>query len=284
MMVVRRPAVAGQFYPYSAENLQKAVESCFKHWKIRTRDLKNRTIKNKVLGAVVPHAGYRYSGPVAASVYAKLQPADTFVILGPNHSGMGPDAALMMDGTWQTPLGDVHIDEDMARDIVSDSNIVTPDESAHEREHSIEVQLPFIQTIAPKAEIVPISIKHYYPEDKFLSLCTDIGKTIASVVKDSGKQTIILASTDFSHYEPLESASSKDERAMDAILSRSPENLFKAVKDEKISMCGYGGVASMLTASAILGARRAEKVSYMTSGDTTGDNSSVVGYGGAIVL
>lgn len=272
--MIRRAAVAGSFYPGSKEQLTKAIEWCFDYNKKKTSK------KEFCLGAVVPHAGYPYSGPVAASVYSRIKGVD-FIIFGPNHYGMGSDVSIMTNGQWETPLGTVNINDKLASLIKG--GYIEDDEKAHSREHSIEVQLPFLQYTQKEFEFVPITIKHYSPEENFLKICEDVGKRVADGITKYKKNVTILASTDFTHYEPHDVAKDKDSKAIDKILDFDPKGLFDVIAEYNISMCGYAGVASMLFAAKKLGAKKAEKILYMTSGDTSGDKSTVVGYGGIII-
>lgn len=262
----RKAVFAGQFYPASPESLQKQIGG-FTGAGI---------VREEATGAVVPHAGYIYSGKVAGAVYARIALPHLFIIIGPNHTGRGCPFSLMPEGTWETPLGEAAIDATLAEKILESSKNLKADSEAHIHEHSIEVQLPFLQYHLKKFHFIPIALAHgdfatYY----------EIGNAIASAVK--GKKVLIIASSDLSHYEPLEVAQRKDRKAIDAILSLDVEKLLNTVGDLKISMCGYGPVATMLFAAKALGAKEAELVQYATSDETSGDSSAVVGYGGIIV-
>jgi hypothetical protein len=277
-MDVRSPAVAGSFYPFLEEDLRSQLRDLFGYWKIDVDRIASRK-RIESRGVVVPHAGYPYSGYVAARIFADIPKVNTVVLFGPNHYGMGPDFSVSSDDVWQTPLGDVDVDTKLAQEI-SDSCQAEPDDMAHIREHSIEVQLPFLQTVLGDFKIVPVSVKHYAPDARFLEACRDVGGAVAENAKDA----FIVASTDFTHYEPQQVAENKDSTAISAIGALDEEALFQAVAKNNISMCGYGGVAATLAACKRMGAKKAEKVAYMTSGDTTGDTSQVVGYGGLRVL
>jgi len=281
-MEVRDPAVAGAFYPFSKETVESQLKELFGYWKIDSSKLRARR-RIGCLGVVAPHAGYDYSGYVAARVYADVPKVDTVILMGPNHYGVGPDVSVSDADAWRTPLGVVKVDKAVADEIVK-GGIAENDNSAHVREHSIEVHLPFLQTTLGEFKIVPISIKHYAPEGEFLKVCQALGKSIASAAKKSKKKILIVASTDFTHYEPQKTAEYKDNAAMTAIEKLDEVGLFRTVADRNISMCGYAGVAAAIVACRELGAKKAEKVAYMTSGDTTGDTSAVVGYGGLRIV
>ncbi len=279
---VRRPAVAGFFYPSDKASLLKAIEDCFKH-ALGPGKLPhlNRQGPRRILGLVCPHAGYMYSGPVAAHAYYALANDglfDTAVILGPNHQGLGSVIATVDSGYWETPLGKVPVDADLVKRIVKLSGIVDIDESAHLYEHSIEVQLPFLQYIyGSDFRFVPICM---LMQDLNSSMI--LGKALAQALE--GKNAVIIASTDFSHYEPHEVAKRKDTEAIKCILRLNPEALYETVMNMNISMCGVAPVMTMLVATKILGASAAYLLKYATSGDVTGDFSQVVGYGALSIM
>lgn len=273
---VRYPSQAGAFYAGSAESLRKQIESCFTH---RFGPGKtSKVVENgprEIVGLVCPHAGYMYSGPVAANSYYKLAldgNLDTVVVLGPNHQGVGSGLATVDEGVWRTPLGDVEIDANTAKDIVRESAMIDVDESAHRYEHSIEVQIPFVQyTHGSSFKIVPIC---FLMQD--LESSREVGNVLAKVL--SGKNTVIIASTDLTHYEPQRTAEEKDRKAIHAMLEMDEELLYSTIQNHNISACGYGPVIALITAAKKLNARDAELLCYKTSGDITGDRSAVVGY------
>jgi len=266
--MVRRPAVAGSFYPAAPEVLKRELE----------RFVKRVEEKLKALGAVVPHAGYMYSGGVAGAVYSKIEIPSTVVILAPNHHGMGAPFALWAEGAWETPLGQSPIDEDFARSLLYNCPLVEADNSAHRLEHSAEVQLPFIQHMNPEVKIVPLVLS-----SRHLASLQELGRGIAASVKDKEEALLILASSDMTHYESQKSAQEKDKAAIQQILALDEEGLLKTVEERAISMCGVGPTLAMLTAAKELGANSAELIKYQTSGDVIGDYSQVVGYAGIIV-
>lgn len=263
----RKPAVAGTFYA-GTERLREQVQEL----------LPVGVERQRVVGAVAPHAGYMYSGRVAGVVYAQVEPPATLVILGPNHTGRGADAAIMTEGMWATPLGDVRIDETLARAILRASHTLEEDALAHRSEHSIEVQLPFVQVLMPEAQFVPICLM-----SQSLSLCQDVGRAVADGVRQTGRSAVIVASTDMSHYVPKAVADRKDRQAIAAIEALDPEGLFAIVRSEGISMCGFHPTAAALVAAKALGATRGHLVRYATSGDVSGDEHSVVGYAGLLL-
>lgn len=271
--MIRPAAVAGTFYPGDSLELQRMLSDLIPETKE----------KRKVRALVCPHAGYVYSGAVAGKTFAKAKPAPTYIVAGPNHTGLGPDFSLMHEGIWRTPLGDVAIDDRLAADIYAQDAVIEPDSLAHQREHSIEVQLPFLQFLADGFQFVPLAVRHYAPDDDFLGICQRAGSAIASAVKGRGDDIVLVASTDFSHYESHEQATENDRKAIDAILALDARKLFKAVADNDISMCGFGPVAVVVYAAKTLGAAKAELVDYKTSGDVTGDKSAVVGYAGIVI-
>ncbi|MCD6320523.1 MAG: AmmeMemoRadiSam system protein B [Candidatus Desulfofervidaceae bacterium] len=266
--MIRNPVVAGQFYPDSPSLLNHYLE----------RYIPKGVPKEAALGAVVPHAGYMFSGGVAGAVYAKLDIPDTIIILGPNHTGIGAAFALMDKGIWKTPLGNVPINETLAQLILSETDLLTSDLAAHQYEHSIEVQLPFLQYLKNDFSFVPITLTHTW-----YSNCELLGEVIARAIKKFGEPVLIIASSDMTHYEPHEKAKAKDSLAVNRILALDPGGLYETVHTQKITMCGVIPTAVMLQVTKLLGAKEAELIAYATSGDISGDYGSVVGYAGIIV-
>jgi AmmeMemoRadiSam system protein B len=266
--MVRNPIAAGQFYPASPVGLKRMIESL----------VDDRAKKVEVVGLVSPHAGYVYSGAVAGAVISRIKFKDTFVILGPNHTGRGKAFSIMTEGVWRTPLGDVEIDSELGRHVLATSSYMEEDFAAHQYEHSLEVQVPFLQFFRPDVMIVPVVLAHASG-----AVYKKIGKELAGAIKESKKGVIMLASSDMTHYEPHESAKRKDNQAIEAMLDLDEDKLLKRVDELDISMCGYAPVVSLICAAKELGAEKAELVKYQTSGDTSGDYSSVVGYAGIIV-
>ena len=265
---MRSPAVAGQFYEGDRDALVRQIEGCYLH-RLGPKQLPRlaREGPRKIKGLVVPHAGYMYSGPVAAHGYAALA-ADgvpsRIVVFGPNHTGLGAGIALGTED-WSTPLGSVRYDEDLGRKILGD--IVDPDTVAHQFEHSIEVQLPFLQHLGADFRFVPVSmgLQDY-------TSATDLGKRVRAAIR--GTDALVIASTDFSHYIPKDLAARKDRMAIDKILAFDVKGFDETVRKHDISMCGYGPVMAMLTA---VESGTAEFLKYASSGDVA-DMAEVVGY------
>ncbi|MEM2110997.1 MAG: AmmeMemoRadiSam system protein B [Candidatus Bathyarchaeia archaeon] len=273
---MRYPRQAGSFYAGSRESLKKQIEECFTH-RFGPGNLPKVAKENprKIVGIICPHAGYMYSGPVAAHAYYYLALdglIDVSVIMGPNHYGVGSGVSIMSHGVWRTPLGDVAIDTETAREILQRSKIIDLDESAHDYEHSIEVQIPFLQYVYGSSfKFVPIC---FLMQD--LDTCREVGQTLAEALKD--KNAVIIASTDMTHYEPQKKAVEKDKLAIDAIRKLDERLLYSVLESHNISACGYGPVAALITAAKEINVKKAELLSYKTSGDITGDFSAVVGY------
>lgn len=266
--MIREPVVAGQFYPKSPSSLEAQISSY----------IDEKATREDVVGVVSPHAGYMYSGAVAGAVISRIKLKDTFVIMGPNHTGYGKPFSIMTAGTWRTPLGEVEIDSRLGRQILAASRNLEEDQVAHIYEHSIEVQVPFLKYLKQDIKIVPIVLSHA-PR----AVYKEIGKAIAKAIKELKAEAVIIASSDMTHYEPQESAKKKDTQAINAILELNGDELLNRVEKLNISMCGYAPVATLISAARELGARRVELVKYQTSGDTTGDYSAVVGYAGIIM-
>jgi len=267
-MNIREPVVAGQFYPGTKAGLEKALAKL----------IKRNDKRENVLCAMSPHAGYVYSGAVAGEVFSRLIPKKLFIIIGPNHTGMGKPFSVSPEGSWKTPLGTVEVDEELAECLVNNSGLFRGDETAHAYEHSIEVQLPFLQYIARDFKILPLCVASVRMAD-----LKKAGQELAAVLKKLKNDVTIIASSDMTHYEPHEVAKSKDMQAISAILKLDEDELLEKVVKMDISMCGVAPVIIGLSASKSMGAKVAELVDYKTSGDTSGDYSSVVGYGGVII-
>jgi len=268
-MTSRPPAVAGSFYEASPERLRAQVQACF------AANSKTAT-KERFIGAVVPHAGLMYSGHVAAAFYGLAELPKRFIILCPNHTGIGHFAAINREGEWRTPLGAVPVDTALADALMSKTRLLGDDWKAHAREHSLEVQLPFLQQLVGNFTFVPICLAA--PRYAF---CEEIGNAIADVVQN--EPIGILASSDLNHYENQEVTLSKDQRAIDQVLALNPESLWRVVEEEDISMCGFIPTTTMLIAAGKLGAQNARLIKHATSGDINGDYAHVVGYAAIIV-
>lgn len=227
------------------------------------------------MALVAPHAGYAYSGPVAAHAYKELAEdgvVDTAVILGPNHTGYGYPVSVWTGGSWETPLGEVRIDEEFAHKILGE--VIEADGTAHLYEHSIEVQLPWLQYLYGEVKIVPVTM-----------LVQDIetARTVGKAISRTGDNIIIVASSDFTHYEPHSVAAEKDKSMIEAIINLDEEMLYEHREALRCTMCGYGPVAAAIVAAKEMKAKRADLLKYASSGDTTGDFSAVVGYGSIVI-
>lgn len=265
---VRQPAVAGQFYPGRRDDLLREIEEF-------TED---KADKIRALGCIVPHAGYMYSGHVAGAVYARLDLPKRFIILCPNHTGVGAPLSVMSQGAWATPLGETQIDTELATALKNHCSLLSEDFMAHIREHAIEVQVPFLQALIENFSFVPIAVG----TSKFEAL-NELGRAMATAIKAEAEPVLIIASSDMNHYESDEVTRIKDKRAIDPILALDPRGLWETVTLHNITMCGFGPAVAMLTAAKELGAQNAELIKYATSGDISGDRDAVVGYAGLVV-
>lgn len=273
---MRYPVVAGSFYPLSKSELESAVKGYIANARVKKRE---------AFGGISPHAGYIYSGQTAAYTFATIgnltKPNTTVVFIGPNHTGMGSPLSISLED-WQTPLGVSQCDKELAKEIKKKSHLLDLDELAHRSEHSIEVQLPFLQLINPKAKIVPICMMR---QDLESSL--DVGKAVYEASKSEvGKrrEIIAIASSDFTHYEQAEIARKKDSAALELIKQLKYEEFQKLVKDFNLSICGHGPIAAMLYYAKLCGAKSADVLKYSNSGETSGDYFQVVGYASAVVF
>jgi len=267
--MIRQPAVAGLFYPDNKDVLLKML----------TGFIKTCPDEENIVGLVSPHAGYVYSGMIAGETFSGIRVPDRVVILGPNHHGVGHPASVFPDGSWMTPLGEVYIDSDLSRRILERCSEMAGDILAHRHEHSLEVQLPFIQIKNPTTKIVPICLGQS-PLDLLLRMGEELGRVLLETRED----VLLVASSDMTHYESGETARKKDMNALEHLLSLDPEGLYRTVYHDRITMCGVIPAVVMLAAAKILGARRGRLVRYGNSGDVTGDQSQVVGYAGVHVL
>lgn len=271
----RYPAVAGLFYEADKENLIHQIEACFNH---KLGPGKIPSVSPTPLSKFIlisPHAGYIYSGPTASHGYYRMAnegTPKTVVILGPNHYGLGSAIAMEKEGIWITPLGETEIDQEVAQLILNETDLIDIDSAAHLREHSLEVQLPFLQYLyRDKFRIVPIN---FSLQD--LEASMQIGEALSKVMKN--KNIALIASTDLTHYEPQESANKKDNIAINDVLSLDAESLYEHIKEYNISMCGVAPVIVAITVAKSLNLKKGVLLSYTTSGDITGDYSQVVGY------
>lgn len=273
---LRRPFVAGRFYPAQPGILARDLDGYLEP----EAGERERTAASPAVACISPHAGYMYSGSVAGTVYRRLQHHyASYVIVGPNHFGRGyAPLAIMSSGAWLTPLGQVPIDVPLAGAIAAACELVEEDSAAHEEEHSIEVQVPFLQRTARDFGIVPIAVGLADYEG-----LASFGRALAQVLRKAGKTVLLIASSDMNHYEPDTVTRIKDSRAIDRILALDAHGLHEIVHRERISMCGYGPAVAILVAAKELGATQAELVKYATSAEAGGDREAVVGYAGIII-
>jgi AmmeMemoRadiSam system protein B len=262
----RKAYVAGQFYPGDRVTLRETIAGM----------VDPGAERRKALAIVSPHAGYVYSGPIAGAVFSSAVLPATFVILGPAHREIGSLFAIQTSGSWQTPLGEAPIDAPLAARLTAACPLIEVNEKAHQGEHSLEVQLPFIQYFRADAAIVPICVSY---EARFDELDL-LGRAVAGAIRDDGREILIVASTDMSHYVSQKTAEKTDMRAIRRVLALDPAGLFETVTAERISMCGFQPTTAALVAAIGLGATEARLIRYGTSGDTSGDYTQVVGYAG----
>jgi AmmeMemoRadiSam system protein B len=268
--MIRPPAVAGRFYPDDPSRLRSQVDSFL------VRD--NHEKKIRAIACIVPHAGYVYSGSVAGEVYRRLEIPRRVILIGPRHYPHGAALAINMDGAWQTPLGMAPIDLLLAEKIVRAFPELREDDVAHSTEHSLEVQLPFLQQLVPSFAFVPIVIgpAQWDTLDR-------LGRTLAAVISAESEPVLLIGSSDMNHYESDAVTRVKDRKAIDQILALDPRKLFDTVREEQISMCGYAATVAVMVAAKELGATHAELIRYATSGEVNGDMQEVVGYAGMVL-
>jgi len=269
-MKIRKPVVAGYFYP---ETKRALIAEINKYISPQQKE------KQTIISAISPHAGYIYSGKTAGKVYSNVKSPDTAIIIGPNHHGYGEPYAVDTNDFWETPLGKVSINKEIAQNILDKSKYLQEDSVAHMQEHSIEVQLPFLQFINPDIKIVPIVISSYHDSNPWY----EIGYIIGNILQQSKKELIIIASSDFTHYEPAQQAKQKDMYAIEAIIDLDADEFLKRISENNITICGFAPIVSAIIASRAAGAKRAVLIDYSNSGKVSGDMQEVVGYAGIIV-
>ena len=270
--VLRHPAVAGRFYPADPRDLRTEAQGYL------SQSTSSAVATTKAIGCIAPHAGYMYSGHVAGAVFSQIEIPRLCVVMCPNHTGMGRALALMNEGSWQTPLGEVPIDAEFALALQQRFPALHNDPAAHRAEHAAEVELPFLQLRQPNLRIVPIALGTGQFE-----VLEQLGLALADVVAQQRDPVLIVASSDMNHYESDVVTRAKDHRAIERILTMDARGLFDVVTQQNVSMCGFGPAVVMLTAARQLGAKSAQLVKYATSGDVSGDREMVVGYAGVIV-
>jgi MEMO1 family protein len=268
--IVRHPAVAGRFYPRDPDILRRDLHTYLSQTPVH--DL------IQAMGCIAPHAGYMYSGHVAGAVFAELQIPELCVVMCPNHTGMGRALAIMSEGAWETPLGDIPVDEEFAEALKRRCALLYEDSAAHRSEHAAEVELPFLQIRQRKLKIVPIALGTGH-----LEVLEQLGDALAETITAQHKPVLMIASSDMNHYDSDAVTRAKDKSAIDPILRLDARALYEVVTTQNVSMCGFGPAVTMLTAAKKLGATSAKLIKYATSGDVSGDRDMVVGYAGIVV-
>ena len=276
-MQVRTPAVAGMFYPKTQKELKSTIRDCFLH-SYGPGKLSPSSHNEKIIGIICPHAGYMYSGPIAANSYYAIssREPDLVVIIGPNHWGVGCNIATMKEAVWKTPLGDIEVDSQAAVEINKASKIIELDLFSHTRDHSLEVQLPMLQEVySHKFKILPIIMI-----DQNYNSAKEVGQAIAKIANN--KKIVIIGSSDFTHYEENSFAHKQDMALIEPILTMDVDRFYRILQENQVSACGYGAIASTIIACKELGASKGTLERYATSGDITGEKNSVVGYASII--
>jgi AmmeMemoRadiSam system protein B len=270
--ILRHPAVAGRFYPGDPDDLRTEARGYL------SQSSFGKQSPVRAVGCIAPHAGYMYSGHVAGAVFARVEIPRRCIVMCPNHTGMGVPLSVMSEGAWETPLGEVPIDGELAKALKQRFPALQEDSAAHRAEHAAEVELPFLQIRQAELKFVPIALG-----TRQFEALEQLGKAIADVVAAQKDPVLIIASSDMNHYESDAVTRVKDHRAIERILTFDPRGLFDVVTQQDISMCGLGPAVAMLTAARQLGAKSADLVKYATSGDVSGDRDTVVGYAGVVV-
>ena len=275
-MQIRTPAVAGMFYPDEKNKLTKLIDECFLH-PYGPGNKPPSDFEKKIFGVICPHAGFVYSGPIACNSIFSISgmSPELFIIVGPNHWGIGRSVATMKECEWETPLGKVEVDTNAAVEISAISKNIELDFFSHTREHSLEVQIPILQKTFSNFKILPIALINQSKE-----VAKDVGMAIAKIARK--RNCMIIGSSDFTHYESNDFAHEQDMALIRPILEMDVDRFYDILQERKVTSCGYGAVASTMIACKELGATKGELLRYATSGDVTGDTSSVVGYGSII--
>jgi len=271
--MIRPPAVAGQFYPETASQIDAELDAL----------IRPVAVRRKAVAVVCPHAGWMYSGQTAGLVYSNVEIPDRVILVGPNHRGIGSNYAVFSAGVWRTPVGDAPIAEPLAAALLDACELLAEDARAHSAEHSLEVQVPMLLRANPNVRIVPVIIGGGWPESGGRHNLREIAGAIVQTVQDYGKPTLLLASTDLNHYEDQETSKIKDRLVLDAVVNLDEDGLMSRVVDVNVTMCGVAATYIVLHAAKKLGARHAELLDYRTSGDVNGDFTRVVGYGAVVI-
>ncbi|MGI0029234.1 MAG: AmmeMemoRadiSam system protein B [Nitrososphaera sp.] len=278
----RPPAVAGMFYPDNAKELRAQIDNSFRDPRFGPGRPPPSDRKRRIYGIVSPHAGYVYSGAVAANGFYEVSSGgfQDVIMVGPNHYGLGSGVATVKEGAWETPLGQVEVNSELATEISKRSGLTDFDDFAHSKDHCLEVQLPFLQYSRPEFKIVPLILMMQDIDTAF-----DLGKAIADSVQERGvDSTLLIASSDLTHYEPNAEAHRKDGELIKAVLALDVHKFYAVLERLDVSACGYGAIASIMIAARSLGAAKGELLRYATSGDVTGDASAVVGYSSIVFV
>ena len=268
-MRVRAPAVAGRFYPSNPTELRSQIA--------RFCEVREEKGRIEAKGVLVPHAGYVYSGSVAGRVFARIAPAPLYILMGPNHTGLGTRASVWSSGAWTSPLGEIPIDSEAADALIRGSDLLESDTAAHLHEHSLEVEIPFLQMASPGSRVVPLTLGGLSLDE-----CEQLGRELAGFVRAWPEPVVLVTSSDMNHYLPDERTRTLDGLAIEKMEGLDPAGLYRTVRKNGISMCGYLPATAMLRAVCELGAGNAELAAYATSGDAFGERDRVVGYAGMI--
>lgn len=267
-VMLRKPCVAGRFYPQDTDALRENV----------SRFLDTSVVSQRARAVMAPHAGYVYSGAVAGAVFSSVMVPDDVVLIGPNHTGFGKNASVMPSGAWQIPSGSMNVNAELAGMLIDSSMLFAADVAAHRMEHSLEVQLPFLYHLNNSASIVPVTVMR-----ADIAECEEMGLALAKTIADYGKDVLIVISSDMTHYESEKSAKAKDKLAIAKICALDGAGLLDTVEKKDISMCGVIPAVIGIFAARKLGAKQARLVRYATSGEASGDYSQVVGYAGMVI-
>lgn len=274
-MQVRRPAVAGSFYPREKSELQALIKNSYLHSLGPGRLPPSPPTSAEVVSVVAPHAGYIYSGPVAAHSYlhvSGLRDPGLIIVVAPNHYGIGSGVSAYKSGVWETPLGSMKVDEGAVKELAEETGILDFDPEAHRLEHSLEVQLPFLQMIyGDSVPFLPVSLSF-----QDLETTRALAAGVAKVARR--RKTVLVASSDLTHYEPAEQAKRKDMALISEVLKVAPEGFYSTLERLGVTACGFGAISTVMQASKLLGLEKGELLKYASSGDTTGDMDQVVGY------
>ena len=273
--MIRKACVADQFYPSNTEELGNMIDAFLDQHKDQ---LNENGTKSRATAIVAPHAGYIYSGGVAGSVYSMVEVPENVILIGPNHTGIGERVSIMVEGSWEMPFGTVEINEELASILASSTPLFTINNSAHVSEHSLEVQLPFLQRLNPSVKIVPITVMAANPDE-----CVQLGKSMAKCIREYNHDVLIVVSSDMNHYESEESTRVKDHLAIEKVLALDSRALLETTRSKQITMCGVLPTAIAIEAAIALEAVTARLVKHATSGEVSGDYDHVVGYAGIII-